>query len=772
MRGSQKLHVSFTHSPFSILCFYGLLTASAWTLGCGGGGASPVTPPPPPPPPSITVTVTPATAFVVIGATKQFSAAVKNSSNTAVSWSVAGVAGGNTVVGTITTDGMYTAPRILPAQTATSITATSVADPRASDTAQLTIGSNITVTLSPSFANVELGAAKEFSAGISPAGGFDTSIRWSLRGAGCLGDTCGAIDSAGKYTAPQILPVPADVTLTAQSAADPSKQASAVIHVTSSFTVSLAGPESVIAGGAGEFAATIEPAPASNPSRALSWKVSGAGCTGDACGTITVLAASSLKVTFTAPANPPSPNIVSISVIPTADPSKTTGKPITIKPVSNITVRVTPANSTLVVSHRQTINVQVTGAENKNVTWQVNGISGGNTLVGQICAAASSPCQPVTASNAPAVDYLAPGGIPQPNPVTVVATSQADSAQSASLTITVLAHLVVSVSPPSVTVAPNTTQQFSATVQGTANTNVIWQLQGAACSGTGAPCGVINANGVYSAPLFAPSPHTLLVVATSVDDTQQSGFSQVTISTGANIAKLLPASVFTGAAGGFTLRVQGSGFVSSGATPGSAIEIAGVSRPTNCLSAGDCTTTVTAADVSTSGNVPVQVRNPNGTRSNQVMLVVVPPSATQDVISLTPSASSAMSKDIVTVEPTTAGTSAAGANVDLNVAALGSFSVSTNTCSLGGNSIALPRSATGSMTYDICLFSMSGLEAGMDYRISGIGDVVVIGKQPVGLGIVRLTVQVSSSAVQGPRTLFVENSNKDKAAATGALEVK
>jgi hypothetical protein len=67
---------------------------------------------------------------------------------------------------------------------------------------------------------------------------------------------------------------------------------------------------------------------------------------------------------------------------------------------------------------------------------------------------------------------------------------------------------------------------------------------------------------------------------------------------------------------------------------------------------------------------------------------------------------------------------------------------------------------------------MSGLEAGMDYTVSGPADVAVIGKQPVGLGIIHLTLQISSSAARGPRTLFIENSNKDKAAATGALEVK
>jgi hypothetical protein len=637
------------------------------------------------------------------------------------------------------------------------------------------VGSDIAVTLSPLSVNVELGAVREFSAAIVSAGRYDSTIRWSLAGAGCLGENCGTLDSAGKYTAPQILPALRDVTVTAQSAADPSKQASALVHIASGFTVSLAGPLSVTTGGTGEFTAMIEATPGSNPSRAISWSLSGAGCTGSACGSVAASPGpSGISVAvFTAPAVAPIPNIVSISATPAADPGKAASRTITITPAStDIVVRITPLESTLAVNHRQILTADVTGTANKNVTWQVNGISGGNTLVGQVCIAATSPCQPITTSAAAAVDYLAPSAVPQPNPVIIVATSQADPLRSASLRITVLARLVVAVSPPSVTVAPNTTQQFSATVQGSANQNVIWQLQGAACSGLGTPCGAINANGVYSAPLFAPSPSNLLVVGVSVEDVAQQGFSQVTISTGPNITTILPASIFAGAAGGFTLRVQGSGFVASAPGPGSTIEVAGTPRGTNCLSSGDCTAILSAADVSVVGMLPVQVKNPGGAPSNQVMLVVVQPLTATDVITLTPSAPSAEGKDIVTVEPSTAGTSAIGANVDLNVAAMGAFSVSGSSCTLGGNSLALVRPASGIGSYDICLFSLSGLEAGMDYTISGNADVTVGGKQPVGLGIIRLTLQISSSAARGPRTLFIQNSNKDKAAATGALEVK
>jgi hypothetical protein len=80
------------------------------------------------------------------------------------------------------------------------------------------------------------------------------------------------------------------------------------------------------------------------------------------------------------------------------------------------------------------------------------------------------------------VDYQAPGAIPALNPVTVRATSLADTSRSATAQITVINHVVVTVLPSTVTLAPLAVQGFSATVLGASNQSVVWQIQGAACS--------------------------------------------------------------------------------------------------------------------------------------------------------------------------------------------------------------------------------------------------------------------------------------------------
>jgi hypothetical protein len=172
--------------------------------------------------------------------------------------------------------------------------------------------------------------------------------------------------------------------------------------------------------------------------------------------------------------------------------------------------------------------------------------------------------------------------------------------------------------------------------------------------------------------------------------------------------------------------------------------------------------------MTTAGSVSVQVQDPDGTTSNGVTLIVAPPNLSDEVIALTSGAPTATAQDIVVVDPTTAGVSLPEDDVDLNLEALGPFSTASNTCTPGGNPLALQRPANGTANADICMFSESGLDTSMTFTVSGPADITVIAKQPLGLGIVRMTLQISASTLPGHRTLFVQNTNLDKAAASGA----
>ncbi len=93
----------------------------------------------PAPPPPISVKISPASATVRISHRQQFTATVTNTSNTSVTWKVNGIAGGNSIIGTINSSGLYTAPAKVPTGAMATVSAVSNADPTKSASAKVTI---------------------------------------------------------------------------------------------------------------------------------------------------------------------------------------------------------------------------------------------------------------------------------------------------------------------------------------------------------------------------------------------------------------------------------------------------------------------------------------------------------------------------------------------------------------------------------------------------------------------------------------------------------
>lgn len=90
---------------------------------CGGGGGGGGT----------TLTVSPATASVITGLSIPLTANIAG-----VTWSVNGIAGGNTTIGTVNASGVYTAPAVKPSPAIVTLTATT-AGATQSASAQITI---------------------------------------------------------------------------------------------------------------------------------------------------------------------------------------------------------------------------------------------------------------------------------------------------------------------------------------------------------------------------------------------------------------------------------------------------------------------------------------------------------------------------------------------------------------------------------------------------------------------------------------------------------
>lgn len=87
--------------------------------------------------------------------------------------------------------------------------------------------------------------------------------------------------------------------------------------------------------------------------------------------------------------------------------------------------------------------------------------------------------------------------------------------------------VTVSVSPSTTSVIVNQQTGFQATVTGTTNTAVTWEVNGIAAGNS--TVGTINALGTYTAPATVPNPATVTVTAVSQADTSASGSSSVQI---------------------------------------------------------------------------------------------------------------------------------------------------------------------------------------------------------------------------------------------------
>ena len=155
------------------------------------------------------------------------------------------------------------------------------------------------------------------------------------------------------------------------------------------------------------------------------------------------------------------------------------------------------------------------GNSNEAVTWDVNGVVGGNSVVGFIDSIGGR--------------YTAPAVVPSPATVTVHATSKAVSSAvgNASVTIATAPPVKVSITPKSPSVRVGKTKQFTATVTNATNTAVRWEVNGVV--GGNSTVGEITAAGLYTAPAAIPSPDKVTVTAVSVADPSESATAKVTV---------------------------------------------------------------------------------------------------------------------------------------------------------------------------------------------------------------------------------------------------
>jgi N-acetylneuraminic acid mutarotase len=147
----------------------------------------------------------------------------------------------------------------------------------------------------------------------------------------------------------------------------------------------------------------------------VTWSVSGTGCNGTTCGTI------SSAGLYTAPASVPSPATITVTATSAADTSKSASATITI--LAAVVVTVSPLNQSVVIGSTQQYTATVQNAINSSVTWSVSG-----------SACTGSACGTISTTGL----YTAPSVVPSAPAVSITATSVEDTAKSDSVTATIV----------------------------------------------------------------------------------------------------------------------------------------------------------------------------------------------------------------------------------------------------------------------------------------------------------------------------------------------
>jgi DNA-binding beta-propeller fold protein YncE len=249
----------------------GFAAVCVWLAGCSSSNNANV----------VVVTVSPASAILVVNQALTLDALVTGATDVSVTWTctfttsttpsgsttpvVSAAAPCTATQGVLsniqTTTVTYTAPATVPNPPPTvTITATSNANKNKTSTATITLDSGIRVTITPLTATVATGANFQFHATLTN----DTTpndVTWLVTQVTAIdptdttcSPTCGSIDTTGLYTAPSTVPTSsASVTIIATSKLDTTRFASATVTVVQAGPISFTNVSPSIAPQGGLF---------------------------------------------------------------------------------------------------------------------------------------------------------------------------------------------------------------------------------------------------------------------------------------------------------------------------------------------------------------------------------------------------------------------------------------------------------------------------------------------------------------------------------------
>jgi hypothetical protein len=336
-------------SPLDVFSsVFSVLFTSALLILAGGCGSSTFFQ-------GVSINMSPVSVSLNVGGTQQFTAMIAGSSNPAVGWTFT-CSGGVANCGTLSANGLYTAPATITVSSTATVRAIANADNSKIAIATINLVPIAISAVTPGTVSLNAGGTQTFSATASGSVTSNNAVTW---GVSCTG-TCGSINSnTGAYTAPSPVPSATTVTVTATASADPSVSSTATITL-NAFTISVSpsGTSLLNPGGTIQYTATVT----GTSNTAVTWSVTCATACGSVSGT----------GLYTAPATATTDTVTATS----AYNSQTASATVSVSLV-NATVNF---NSTLATLDPNAFGLDITGYGNGlNIT---NDSTEQNTLIG------------------------------------------------------------------------------------------------------------------------------------------------------------------------------------------------------------------------------------------------------------------------------------------------------------------------------------------------------------------------------------------------------
>jgi uncharacterized protein (DUF1800 family) len=516
------------------------------------------------------VNVTPASATLPGLTNQQFVATANDGSRPILNWTVNGIAGGNSTIGTISAAGLYTAPEFPPAPNTITVSATDTVDTSKTGSSAVTLNNPIPQLNSVSPLVIPVGPFTLSLTGLHFAPGAIAFLGSTALTTTVVSST--QLTATGTATSAQV----GNVNITVQNPA-PGPIASSAITAQvkgSLINVQVTPPTGLIRAGTQQvFAATVT----GTSTTGVTWSVNGVPGGNDTVGTIVG------NGNYLAPTVIPNPNAITVTATSVADSTASGNAAVTLGNPVPILTSVTPTEMVVGISFQLTI----TGS----------GFMQGSVVnfgTQQLATTFISPTE-LTATGTATAAQVGNIAITVSNPNPVSATSAAIMAQ-----VVATSDIVVVVTPKTVSIGAGNTAQFLATVTGTTDLQVTWAVNNIPYGN--ATLGSIDGNGNYVAPNNIVGLGSVTITATSVVDTTKSGSAVVTLTN--PVPALSAITPGTLAPGAFQITLYGTGFVSTSTATfgGQPLQVTYVTD--------EMITAIGTATTSQAGQVSVIVTNP------------------------------------------------------------------------------------------------------------------------------------------------------------------